>query len=1618
MMRVRGILKAMAAFLIPVAGLLLLIFVFINLPLSHRFVAQKVNIILKSSHIPVHINSVNKVLPWSVYVQGVLISDSQGDTIAYGENIRSGLKAISLIRKKLILRDVHLDKARIELVRGIRDEKLNIVEAFASKADAKTDEQKDKKNPFEISLEDAEITDLSFRMTDSVEGIYISQNINRIKVETKKMSIAEKTILIRSVGIEGVTGSMTLNQSKADVKSESGFPWNVGLGELKAENINFVFDNPADKLKLDLLAGEIVIKARATDINKKIVDLDRVSVSRTDVVVRMDTKVKDPVKKETTSPGYFDWDIHGDMIAIQDVACRLANYSDTAGYNPLSAYSVIGLGMLISDLKINKTDINAVIKHSRFDLGNGFSLKEMDGDLSSQSGESQINLRIETSNSRLKLESRADRNIFDIAADPSSIRKANLNVSKTDISLADIYCFRPELMNIPGAKSLSAQTITINADIKLDNNVITIPVFSVSQARNIVFLIKGEIHNIFVPRNIISDLDFRIDEISNSWLKDVMNEVQPLISIPDYETMSIDGNFSDSLLSPKITLKLASDLGNIEMDGSFDFGHENFLLKTRADNLMLGKVMNNLSLGSFSGSADINGHGFKGKSMNAGAVLNIDSVLFNDYEYKLAKLECDIKPGLYDLRFHINDPSLKADMKAIVNSEGSRLSATASGNIFADLYNLHLYSDSLTVKSSVSVDLSTHQDENDARLLLSDTRIEAQYDSVTIHNVNASLKSDSLDTDLLAEADFFTLSAHMDRSVKGLRQFIQNYREYVGSLVDPAYADSIRHISDLPSINGKVKIDFNDAFLIFVPDSILSFKDLSFSFKTNTADRSIRYDILGTALRFKVFETERLKASLIDSSAVIDILVNADTCLISSQPANNIHLTSHFADWLSLTEFSILDKQARLLYNVEISSELDSNNLILKIPSGQLTLNSTKWLMDSPDLLTMDLKTKTFSPLFRIHSENSAIFIDKDFKNEWQTYNLELNNVKLSSLFRPEILSGKPGFSLSGSLDYGINKTIGNRLTADLQLTDVTWSDLSYKKIYLTSSLQSDTTGKFDFEITSRFDTSEIKITVKQPDKSGRIINAQFKQIPVNTIQPFVKKYLSDLKGNVSGDFDITSKDGTNNFTGDLSIYGVNIRINTLNASYRLPEDKIKFTGKKMVFSNFKVLDSLNNELRVDGFVDFSKKREIFANLDISSANLQIMNRKEDKNATFYGNIFIDSKLSVKGLVTSPSLSGKISLARGTDIYFRQTENLDLSESGSVLTFVSKNSSDGLIDQKAESAIPLYSKSSVESVVAIDPSTRINIEISKKMFDINMAIKGGGVLNYNMPVNGRVNMNGKYEISEGGANLKMVGWPNKAFILRKGGSIRWDGKLDDPDLNLEAINRVKSSYINPVDNKERYVDFDVTLKITSRLSDMDVLFTINTPDQYLMSIINTMSPEEQMRQAITILLFEYIDLPGISTSSNYVSEQVNQMVAAQLNSLTKTSIKGIDISFGIDTYTQGTSTGGQQTKTSLSYEVKKNLLNDRAKVEFSGIVSDAGSQNNSNTSLNNFSFEYRIDSAATKFLKVYNEHTYEDVFEGEVIKTGIGFSYRKSYPSLGDIWRKEEKIRKQNTPDK
>jgi hypothetical protein len=472
--------------------------------------------------------------------------------------------------------------------------------------------------------------------------------------------------------------------------------------------------------------------------------------------------------------------------------------------------------------------------------------------------------------------------------------------------------------------------------------------------------------------------------------------------------------------------------------------------------------------------------------------------------------------------------------------------------------------------------------------------------------------------------------------------------------------------------------------------------------------------------------------------------------------------------------------------------------------------------------------------------------------------------------------------------------------------------------------------------------------------------------------------------------------------------HDASMKVNILNNIFRIPTQQIVVADEKMMFDNFTVLDTLDKPLTLNGFIDFGNPRGVSSDLNITSSELQVMSRDKRSTAPLSGNVFVDSRVSIKGPLAGPDVKGNIHLSEGTEIFYQHKEDLRMTETQKIVNFVDHASLEGELEASMINRPSTLMSSSIETIIEMDPNTRINFTLAKRMYNIDMDVKGGGNILYNVE-NEQFTLSGKYEIGEGSALLKLVGWPDKIFSLAEGGFIRWEGLAENPEVKLEAENKVSTSYVNPVDGKNRPVDFFVILKLSGYLSEMDVLFTISTPDQYVMSIINTMSPDEQMRQAMSVLLFEVIDLPGISSSTDYMTQQVNSILSAQLNQFTKSTIKGVDISFGLDTYDQSASGGVDETTTSLSYEVSKSLMSNRAQIEVSGRVND-GTQTTGSTdhTLNNVSFEYQLDSAASKYLKVYNEHNYDDVFDGEVIQTGIGFTYRKRYKTFKDIWKRKK----------
>jgi hypothetical protein len=93
------------------------------------------------------------------------------------------------------------------------------------------------------------------------------------------------------------------------------------------------------------------------------------------------------------------------------------------------------------------------------------------------------------------------------------------------------------------------------------------------------------------------------------------------------------------------------------------------------------------------------------------------------------------------------------------------------------------------------------------------------------------------------------------------------------------------------------------------------------------------------------------------------------------------------------------------------------------------------------------------------------------------------------------------------------------------------------------------------------------------------------------------------------------------------------------------------------------------------------------------------------------------------------------------------------------------------------------------------------------------------------------------------------------------------------------------------------------------------------------------------------------------------------------------------------------------------------FMNDKATVKLSGKLNDYSSGSYQTSSIfENFIFEYTLDNRDSKYLKLYQKKDYQDMLEGEVIKYGAGFLYRKNYNKLREIWKREKKTKTKQSP--
>ncbi len=521
--------------------------------------------------------------------------------------------------------------------------------------------------------------------------------------------------------------------------------------------------------------------------------------------------------------------------------------------------------------------------------------------------------------------------------------------------------------------------------------------------------------------------------------------------------------------------------------------------------------------------------------------------------------------------------------------------------------------------------------------------------------------------------------------------------------------------------------------------------------------------------------------------------------------------------------------------------------------------------------------------------------------------------------------------------------------------------------------------------------------------------NLDFSMIhfPLATVNPFMPAGSAKLRGVLNGKMDITGDMSSPRFNGWVDFDSSAVNVTMLGSEFEFSETPVEVVDNLVRFKDFAVRGVNNKPLLVNGTVDITDLSAAGIDLSLKARDMGLVNTKRaPKGADIYGKAFIDLDGTVKGNMNYLAVDVALSLLAGTNVSYNipdAANTIQSMQNDKMVRFVKFGDTTSVVgqDDVAVAAMAM----SVDAILTIESGTSITVNLSSNGND-RLRIEPEGTLNYTQPPLSDGRLTGRLNIDKGFVRYSLPVLGEKNFDFNSGSYVNFTGPMMNPALNIQAVDKVRVNVTQEGQNS-RLVNFDVGLSVTGTLNTMNVAFDLSTDDDLtIANELQSMTAEQRSTQAMNLLLYGTYTGSGVKASANLSGNALYGFLESQINSWAANTIKGVDLSFGIDQYDR-TLDGTTSTTTQYSYKMSKSLFNDRFKIVVGGNYStDADNDENfAQNLIKDISFEYLLNRQGTMYIRLFRHTGYESILEGEVIQTGVGFVYRRKIRTFFDMFR-------------
>ncbi len=303
----------------------------------------------------------------------------------------------------------------------------------------------------------------------------------------------------------------------------------------------------------------------------------------------------------------------------------------------------------------------------------------------------------------------------------------------------------------------------------------------------------------------------------------------------------------------------------------------------------------------------------------------------------------------------------------------------------------------------------------------------------------------------------------------------------------------------------------------------------------------------------------------------------------------------------------------------------------------------------------------------------------------------------------------------------------------------------------------------------------------------------------MKSIEGFSFGSIRNSSGNISGQLKITGTTDAPVVRGDVNFNKVGFNVATLNSYFTMPKETITFNNDGILFDDFTLIDSLGNKAIVTGTLYTKTFTDFSFGIDITANNFRVINSTREDNKLYYGKLFVDSQIKIRGNMTKPVVDANITVNPKTDLTIVLPEDdPSIEDRKGVVEVINPNEpkEDSIFLAKRLDSLRKAPVSGldVSATIKINKEANFTIVVDERNGDV-VQLKGNAQLNGGIDPSGKISLTGTYTVESGSYNLSYASVKRK-FLFKKGSTITWDG---DPTLATVDMTAIYVANVPPID---------------------------------------------------------------------------------------------------------------------------------------------------------------------------------------------------------------------------